>query len=130
MKWIDESQEAAAREMMNWSKDYLLPQIEPQLQKLSTALCTFPSFGGLSCSVQLRAVQPNRYNGTETIENYKPNITGVVPVASIHIRTTDDDNCFFQVDTDQAFSMINAFKALMKDLESLQTSFELKKKSE
>ncbi len=118
-KLIDESQVEAISEMMGWLKNEVLPQVESELRTREAASGLFPSMTGVSVEVQLRAVQRDSYDSTKDINEYSPTIDALVPVASIEIRTTDDDHVFQAGELDISI-LINYLQSALKDIESLK----------
>jgi hypothetical protein len=82
---------------------------------------------GVSVDVELRAVQTDKYTSELKVEDYKPNITGIVPVSSVEIRTTGED-FVFQGDRDDLLMMINHLRAALKDLDALESLTKAKSK--
>jgi len=119
LRLIGESTQTSATALLEWVKNDLLPKVEPELRRRGAASGLFPSLKGISVDVELKAVQIDKYTTEQKVEDYTPNITEIVPVASIEIRTTGDD-FVFQGDKGDLTVMINHLQAAIKDLEALE----------
>lgn len=120
LRIVDEDKKQFATDLLEWLKNDLLPKVETELRRRGAATGLFPSIKGISVDVDLRAVQIDKYTTMQKVQDYRPNITGVVPVASVEIRTTGDD-FVFQGDKGDLALMIAHLQAATKDLEALES---------
>jgi hypothetical protein len=80
-----------------------------------------PAITSVGTTVELRAIQKAPFDATQSIESYQPDISGVVGLVSISIRTDDADHpyYYFQADRKGLEILIATLQAAGRDLDSL-----------
>jgi len=79
----------------------------------------FPSFSGIGTTVELRAVQKDRYSPVESINDYSPVIADVIGLVSINIRLDTEDDLYFQASRSDLELIIDSLRAAKMDLDAL-----------
>lgn len=89
-----------------------------------TEIISLPNVTSITNSSNLRAVIKSRYKGEVTSDEYSPNISSFVPVATIELSLTDssttDKKVHFQVNKKSVDHLINHLKAVQKELLALE----------
>jgi hypothetical protein len=120
LRLVDDSQVATVTDLFRWLKNDFVVGVEGELRRRSAAAGLVPSLKGIATEVELRAIQKDAYESTQSVDNYKPTILGVVPVATVEIRTTDQDPYIFQAEKAELQIILSYIKAALKDLDALE----------
>lgn len=104
-------------------KREIAPQYELQLRRREFAKGVLPSIKSMGTTVELRAVQRDKYKIGENFDNYKSKIEDVVGVISVHITTDSGsfDDFHFQASEEELEYLIDTLRAALDDLESLKS---------
>lgn len=95
------------------------PEYEEMADERAFESGVVPGLRSLGSTVEMRAIQKDIHRFGVDVNDYAPQIVGVVPVASIRIRLTDDTKVHFQVSPKELELLIDSFRASHKDLKAL-----------
>lgn len=123
LKLIDQQQQEVLETALARLHGEILPSYKTDAYRQQVSAGVGPSFSGLGATVELRAIQEKRYEPTQSVSEYEPDIRDVVGVASIVITTNDPQQSrfFFQADAEELELIINALKATQMDLRALES---------
>lgn len=100
-----------------------LPSVGPRLREREYATGVLPSLRSCGVTAELRGIVEDHFHWGNPIDEYQPNILGIVPVASIQIGVDSgmQKNFFFQASKSDLQLLIDVFVAARVDLESLES---------
>ncbi len=102
----------------------VLPVVSAERRRRRYAVGVLPSLTKLGATVELRAVQDQKYEWGTPIGDYRPHITDVVAVASIHLGVDAgaQRDFYFQLNERELQLMLDHLSAVKMDLASLRES--------
>lgn len=72
-------------------KSFALSEYELSVARRRALSSTLPVLSGLGWEVDVRALWHQRYDAADAVEDYSPEILGVVPIVILRVETTQDD---------------------------------------
>jgi|GEM_PF-5417846 len=106
--------------------DDVVPKIEKDVkrQKFTTGL--LPVLENIGATVEMRAVNENKFKVGQDLNNYVPRVSDIVPLVSLHIGLDTEENFYFQVSEEALDLMIDSLGAAKKDLSALKDFVKVK----
>ena len=101
---------------------YTWAQIEPIKLARDQAKLTsgvLPSFESIATTVELRAMFDASFDPQTSLEQYRPKLVGQIPIASIRLRTDEEEVYAFQCDRTDLELLINNLRATLIELDVL-----------
>lgn len=100
----------------------VLPHVESHIKRRTYTSGVFPSLRSFGATVELRAVQADKYAWGTPLEQYRPRILDVAAVASIHIGVDAgaQRDFFFQATESELQLLIDSLIAAKQDLQALR----------
>jgi len=114
--------------MMDRIREEVFPEFDKKRRRRGYATGVLPSLTDLGITVELRAVQKEKYRWGTPEEDYKPKIVDLVGVASIHIGVDagPQNHFYFQMSEHEIDAVIASFVAARRDLAALRDSVSFK----
>ena len=102
-------------------RSQVLPAIENDIRRRTYGEGVLPTLKSCGTTVEMRAVQKDRYHWGESLETYVPQIMDITGVVSIHIGLDEGtpEDFYFQASVDDLDLLIQQFTAAKKDLHAL-----------
>lgn len=100
----------------------VLPSVGPELRQREYATGVLPSLASCGVTAELRGIVEEKFHWGNPVDEYRPNLLGVVPVVSIHIGVDSgpQKDFFFQASKSELQLLIDSLLAARVDLESLE----------
>ncbi len=99
---------------------YYNDEFNRPIQARRAFAATVPYLRSTAYSVELRGVFEREYeDDIESPDKYKPNLTGLLPVAVVRLKTNPDQSFVFQVRPGTLKTLINELTALERKLNTL-----------
>ena len=106
----------------------VLPSAGPELRQREYATGVLPSLRSCGVTTELRGIIEDKFHWGNPVDEYRPNILGLVPVASIHIGVDSgpQEDFFFQASKSDLQLLIGSLVAARIELESLENRVQLR----
>lgn len=107
--------------MVTRIRDEVLPKVELVVRRRAYGEGVLPGLKTCGTTVEMRAVQKDRYRWGNPIEEYAPEIVDVTGVVSVHIGLDEGRprDFYFQMSKDDLADLISQLKAAGQDLLAL-----------
>jgi len=92
-----------------------------EVLKREYAAGVLPAFDGIGTTVEIRAIQENRFSPITSVDKYTPSISDLVGIVSINIDLDTGNEFFFQAARSDLELVIDTLRAALKDLDALES---------
>lgn len=93
-------------------------QISREIKKHESGV--LPSLYGIESTVELRGVMKGAWRAGMDLEEYMPSLITYVPIASVHIEASNDEELYFQVSEDTLDLLISSLDAARKEMQLIK----------
>ncbi len=121
LREIEETTRPQFVSMVDDIRSDVLPKVELAIRRRTYSEGVLPGLKTFGTTVEMRAVQKDRYRWGTSVNEYGPRILDVAGVVSVHIGLNEGTprDFYFQVSEEDLELLISGFKAARKDLRAL-----------
>lgn len=123
LRVVSEDKASAVIQLVERIRASVLPEFEKARRQQTYASGVLPYLASFGSSVELRAVLPKEYNLKDRVEDYRPEVTGLVPIASVLIRVDSGPikSLAFQASAEHLGAFVRKLQAVLAELALLET---------
>ncbi len=110
---------AMVHELVKLVIDDVAPRLRSLSEEKRNVAGVLPTLAAYATTVELRAQLERSFRAGDDPDTYEPSVAKLIPIASIRLRTDDNDIYMFQCDRQMLEFLITRLGATLKELEVL-----------